>query len=62
MSAANKFGAACANRECNTYVAPRAGIVTRTTDSAQGGGAWVTWCTGCAPGPVGGPRVVPPAV
>ncbi|WP_331767847.1 hypothetical protein [Embleya sp. NBC_00896] len=44
MSTVNKFGAACVNRRCSIYVAPRAGVLTRAD-----GGQWVTWCTACAP-------------
>ncbi len=43
MSTANRFGGACANRECSIYVAPRQGVVTRTP------GGWVTWCAKCGP-------------
>lgn len=49
MSTTNRFGAACANPDCATYVAPHTGIVTRTSTGTRAD-AWVTWCTACAPG------------
>ncbi|WP_101897594.1 hypothetical protein [Embleya scabrispora] len=45
MSTTNRFGAACANADCATYLPPRTGIVTRTSMGTRAD----TWVT-CAPG------------
>ncbi len=43
---ANKFGAACADPECATYVQPGEGVLIRR-DGEQG---WLVYCTRHAPG------------